>query len=131
MLQTVKPSVIFSHFILLFLLAGCGGSGGGGTSSGNTGNSTTVGDVTLTWNAPTTYANNSTLNPATNLQAYNIYYGTESEVYTKVVSVVNPGTSIINYTLNLPKGNSYYFVVTDIDTSGNESGPSNEVIKTP
>jgi hypothetical protein len=32
-------------------------------------------------------------------------------------------------TLNLPPG-TYYFVVTDVDASGQESGYSNEAMKT-
>jgi hypothetical protein len=60
---------------------------------------------------------------------YKIYYGTSSQSYTQTVSVTNPGTATITKTLNLAPG-TYYFVVTDVDTQGQESGYSMEVSKT-
>jgi hypothetical protein len=45
------------------------------------------------------------------------------------VIVTNPGTATITQTLNLAPG-TYYFVVTDVDTQGQESGYSLEVSKT-
>jgi hypothetical protein len=60
---------------------------------------------------------------------YKIYYGTASNTYTQVVNVTNPGTTTITHTLNLPAG-TYYFVVTDVDSSGQESDYSNEASKT-
>ena len=59
---------------------------------------------------------------------YKIYYGTASNTYTQVMNVTNPGTTTITQTLNLAPG-TYYFVVTDVDTSGQESSYSNEVTK--
>jgi hypothetical protein len=60
---------------------------------------------------------------------YKIYYGTSSGAYTQVVNVTNPGSTTITQTLNLAPG-TYYFVVTDVDSSGQESGYSNEATKT-
>jgi trimeric autotransporter adhesin len=85
--------------------------------------------VTLGWNAPTTNTDGSALNPATDISQYKIYYGTASLTYSQVVSVANPGTSTISKTLNLAPG-TYYFSVTTVDTSGDESSYSNEVMKT-
>jgi hypothetical protein len=85
--------------------------------------------VTLSWDAPTTMTDGSSLNPSTDVSMYKIYYGTASNTYTQVVNVPNPGSTTITYTLSLPAG-TYFFVVTDVDSSGQESDYSNEVIKT-
>jgi len=87
------------------------------------------GVVTLTWDAPTTNTDGSSLNPATDLSMYKVYYGTASQTYTQVVNVANPGTTTITTTLNLSPG-TYYVVVTTVDTSGQESSYSNEAMKT-
>jgi hypothetical protein len=85
--------------------------------------------LSLTWDAPTTNTDGSSLNPATDLSLYKIYYGTASLAYTTVVNVTNPGTTTISQTLNLSPG-TYYFAVTTVDASGQESSYSNEVMKT-
>jgi hypothetical protein len=90
---------------------------------------TSSGAVPLAWDAPTTNTDGSALNPATDLSVYKIYYGTASKTYTQVVSVANPGTTTISQTLNLLSG-TYYVTVTTVDTSGQESGYSNEIVKT-
>jgi hypothetical protein len=87
------------------------------------------GVVTLTWDAPTTFTDGSSLNPLTALSTYKIYYGAAPHIYTQTVNVPNPGTTTITQTLNLSSG-TYYFAVTTVDTLGHESDYSNEVIKT-
>ena len=87
------------------------------------------GVVTLTWDAPTTNTDGSSLNPLTDLSIYKVYYGTASQTYTQMVSVTNPGITTITKTLNLSPG-TYYFTVTTVNISGQESSYSNEVIKT-
>jgi hypothetical protein len=103
------------------------------TSGGITGNTTLTvtggGVATLTWDAPTTNTDGSPLNPATDLTTYRIYYGTASQTYTQTVNVTNPGTATITKTLNLSPG-TYYFVVTTVNTAGQESSYSNEAVKT-
>lgn len=80
--------------------------------------------ATLSWNAPTTNVDGS---PLTDLAGYKVYYGTSSGNYTNQTDVGNVLTSQIT---NLTAGITYYFAVTAYDTSGNESGYSNEVSKT-
>ena len=76
----------------------------------------TSGTATLTWSAST----------SSDVTAYKVYLGTASGVY-------NPPTTVGNLTtyqmLNLTTGQTYYFSVTAVDTSGNESSHSNEVSK--
>lgn len=67
---------------------------------------------------------------ATNLSGYRLYYGTAPGTYLQPpgqgISVGNAAT----YTLmGLSSKTRYYFAVTAFDTSGNESGYSNETFK--
>ncbi len=114
--------------LIITSLFGCGG-GGANLDASSSGNSDQTATVTLAWDAPTTNTDGSPLNPATDLSQYKIYYGTESLTYTTVVNVTNPGTTTISQTLNLSPG-TYYFSVTTVDASGQESSHSNEVMKT-
>jgi len=57
---------------------------------------------------------------------YNVYVGTASGVYGPPINVGNVTSYVVN---NLVIGNTYYFVVTDYNTSGVESAPSNQVSK--
>ncbi len=81
------------------------------------------GVATLSWNAPTANADGTPLN---DLAGYKVYYGNSSGTYSQNISVGNVTTYIVN---NLSEGLTYYFAVTAYDTSGNESGYSNEVSK--
>jgi hypothetical protein len=65
---------------------------------------------------------------APDLAGYRIYYGTSSRSYGPYIPV---GKGVTTYTLNgLVDGNTYYFALTAVDSSGNESGYSAEVSKT-
>jgi len=70
--------------------------------------------VTLAWDAST--------DPS--IAGYKVYYGASSRSYQVVIDVGN----ITTYTIsNLQSGSPYYFATTDYNTSGLESGYSNEV----
>ena len=69
--------------------------------------------VTLAWDA----------NPEPDIAGYRLHYGTESGVFPQMVDVGNVTTSV----LTLPKGGTYYAVVTAYNTASLESLPSNEV----
>jgi hypothetical protein len=65
---------------------------------------------------------------APDLAGYRVYYGTSSRSYGPYIPI---GSSVTSYTLNgLVDGRTYYFALTAVDTSGNESGYSAEVSKT-
>ncbi|MGV7223098.1 MAG: fibronectin type III domain-containing protein [Nitrospinales bacterium] len=69
--------------------------------------------VTLRWQA----------NQEADISSYNVYYGTQSRTYGLPIPVGN----VTSYTVeNLNEGFTYYFSVTAVDTSGNESGYSEE-----
>ena len=77
-----------------------------------------AGSATLKWKP----------NTESDLAGYRIYYGTSSRSYGPFVSVDKNATQ---YTVeNLQEGNTYYFALTAVDSSGNESGYSEEVSKT-
>lgn len=83
-----------------------------GSSSPPSSNST----ATLTWN----------VNTSSSVAGYKVYMGTASGVYSLPTDVGNVLTYQVN---NLQVNTTYYFAVTDYNTSGVESGFSNEVSK--
>jgi hypothetical protein len=113
---------------LFIILAGCGGGSGG---VGATAGLTTTGTVSLTWDAPTTRTDGTSLNPATDLTTYKLYYGTSPGNYTQYIDVKPNVTApyTTTDTVTLVSG-TYYFVVTAVDTLGNESAYSADVVRT-
>lgn len=86
------------------------------TSSTLTSTTSSTNTASLTWNAST----------SSNVAGYNIYMGTASGVYGPPINVGN----VLTYQVtNLQSGTTYYFAVTDYDSSGNQSGFSNVVSK--
>jgi hypothetical protein len=73
--------------------------------------------VTLTWDP----------NSETDLAGYEIYYGTSSGNYQWNIDVGNVTTYTVN---SLNTGVTYYFAATAYNTTGLESGYSNEVVYT-
>lgn len=108
---------IVSIFVTLSIYS-CGG-GGGGTSATTSG---TGNSATLTWDAPTTNADGTSL---TDLGGYKVYYGTSSGNYTDSIDVGN----VTTYTIDKLSPGTYYFAVTAYDIWGNESVRSDEVKK--
>ena len=97
------------------------------TATGATTN--TVG-VTLTVNPPATSSATLTwdANTEPDLASYRIYRSTTPGVYGAALATIPTGTT--NYVATgLQVGTTYYFVVTAVDLSDNESQPSNEVSK--
>jgi hypothetical protein len=118
-----------------FVFAGCGNgtspSSAGGTSSDgsgiNIGGDTGSGQpsktgTTLSWDAPTT---NEDGTPLADLAGYKIYYGSSSGSYTGSVTA----GAVTNYVLTDLTPGAYYIAVTAYNSSGDESGYSNEVSK--
>ena len=72
------------------------------------------GQVTLAWDA----------NTSPGIAGYKVYYGSASGSHSYVIDVGN----VTSYTVpNLQDGTTYYFASTVYDTSGQESGYSNQV----
>jgi hypothetical protein len=81
------------------------------------------GVITLKWQPP---AENVDGTPVSDLAGYRIYYGERSREYTNHEAVPNPRA--MSHDVPVVSG-SYYFAMTVLDSSGNESGYSNEVVK--
>ena len=71
--------------------------------------------ATISWNA----------NTEPDMASYNVYRGTTSGVYTSHNTITHPTTSF--FPPDLLVDTRYFFVVTAVDTSANESANSNEV----
>jgi hypothetical protein len=84
-----------------------------------------TGSATLSWTAPTQNTDGS---PLTDLAGYRIKWGTSQGSYPNSATINNPG--ITTYMVENLAPNTYYFVATAFDTSGNESGNSNAASKT-
>ena len=82
------------------------------------------GSITLSWTAPTQNEDGSAL---TDLAAYKFYYGTSPGSYSNQVRVDNPGLTM--YVLENLTPATYYVAATAINSSGVESGFSNEAIR--
>lgn len=78
----------------------------------------------LSWQTPTENVDGTAL---TDLAGFKLYYGTSSGSYSDSLNIAGPSTT--SYTLTLPSG-EYYFAMTALDDDGNESGYSNEVVRT-
>ena len=67
---------------------------------------------------------------ATNLSGYRLYYGTTPGSYLQPYGQgISAGNATTFTLMGLSSSTRYYFAVTAFDTSGNESGYSNEVFK--
>lgn len=85
--------------------------------------------VTLAVTAPQSSTAELSWDPNTesDLAGYKVYAGTSSRSYGPPIDVGNVTSFKV---INLAKGQTYYFAVTAYNTSGAESGFSNEVSKT-
>lgn len=82
-----------------------------------------LGSATLSWTPPTENADGSQLN---DLAGYRVRWGTQTGSHPNMIEVRNPG--IASYVVNNLAPGRYFFVVSAIDMSDNESPPSNEAI---
>ncbi len=111
----LKASLRLFLLFLLWSLSACGGAGGGGENGG-------ANSVTLAWDRPGTNIDGA---PLTDLVGYVIYYGGEPDFYLypeKLLGRQEVKENSVTIT-NLWPG-VYYFVVTAVDTYGNESEPA-------
>lgn len=140
MATTLLRDVLFVATTLVLVACGSGGgdSGGGSSSSGNALAAATSAaaaaastaaaptatpsatSVALAWNA----------NTDADLASYKVYVSTSSGMYGAAVATVpKPSTSFV--VTGLQTSVTYFFVITAVDTSGNESPRSAEVSATP
>lgn len=100
--------------------------GSGISDSGNTGSGVVVSVLSkIYWTAPTYRTDNSILQTS-EIAFFRIYYGTESGVYLSAVEIYYPDTSV-NLSILGSYQDTYFVVVTTIDTGGRESSYSEEI----
>jgi fibronectin type 3 domain-containing protein len=118
---------------IFLVLSGCGAGGSNGTDerpddttppNAPTGLSGTSGDteIVLRWDTV----------PASDLKEYKVYRATSTSI--EDISSRNPVSSLSDTSFTdtgLTNGTEYSYVVTAVDDSGNESGPSTLLEKTP
>ncbi len=128
--KTAYLSCLGTTVVVLSFLAACGQPTSRDFSGDASGNDDTA---QLSWNAPTTNADNSVL---TDLAGYRIYWGTSGGTYGDNRDIGLPDCETVEenvvcrYALNgLDKG-AYFFAVTAYNAGGYESIMSNEVSKT-
>jgi hypothetical protein len=86
---------------------------------------TALGNVTLSWIAPT---QNSDGSPLMDLAGYKIYYGKSSRNYDHEIRINNPGMT--TYVVDNLVSDAYYFAAKSFNTSNVESSYSGEVVRT-
>ena len=87
--------------VVLAILSGCGG--GGASSSGD---GTPLPAKTLSWAAPDSYTDSTSLNPMTDLDGFEIYVNesgsfSNGDIPNAVVSAVDPQTHTLTTSFNL------------------------------
>lgn len=82
------------------------------------------GSMSLSWVAPSENVDGS---PLTDLAGYRVYYGDSTRNYSDMTDVSSPTS--VETTITLASGD-YFVAMTALDQDGNESGYSNEVMKT-
>ena len=99
-----------SAMILLGILSGCGGGGASSSSDGTPlladGGGTPLPAKILSWAAPESYTDNTTLNPMTDLDGFEIYVNesgsfSNGDIPNAVVSAVDPQTHTLTSSFNL------------------------------
>lgn len=83
-----------------------------------------VGSATVSWDIPTTNADGTMLS---DLDGFIVYYGTQSGSYTQSVRVTDPTVNSV-VIADLATG-TWFFAVSAVDESDNESALSQEVSK--
>jgi hypothetical protein len=84
----------------------------------------TAGGTTISWQPPTENVDGS---PLDDLQQYRIYVGSSPQSYDQQIEVTDPRAN--SQFVALERG-EYHVAMTAVDRDGNESGYSNEVVKT-
>ena len=77
--------------------------------------------VNVSWEAPDSRADGSSLNPD-DIAMFTIYYGQSENSLDSTVEINDP--TLRSYGLTLGSSGNYFFTVTTTDTSGSESQPS-------
>jgi hypothetical protein len=89
-------------------------------------NTVTTGNITVAWVAPSTRTDGSPLN-LSEIAGYRLYMGSNANNLSPVVDV--DGSTINDHVVEDLEMGTYYFAITALDQTGNESDLSNVVAK--
>lgn len=107
-----------SAMLLLGILSGCGGGGaassGGGTPPPADGGGTALPAKILSWAAPESYTDNTSLNPLTDLSEYEIFVNesgsfADTDAPKAIVSAVDTTTHTLTSSFNLASLSPYLY----------------------
>ena len=110
---------------LVLSLVACAGGGTSGLSDPSDPGSS--GSIALSWVAPSEREDNTGLQ-LSEIEGFRIYYGTEAGVYQNQLAV-NDSTAEQVQIVDVTSG-TYYIVMTTVDTEGQESVYSSELVVT-
>jgi hypothetical protein len=110
---SVRPSGRLFILLLLLLLVAC-----------NSGTGVDEQFPTLSWNPPSERENGFPI-ALSEIAGYRVYYGVSADEYPHRFDITD-GTAVQTKIQSLPPGD-YVFVITTLDTSGQESRYSEEV----
>lgn len=126
-------------FLSLMFIFGCGGGGSSADSSANAGGGipTALAPMTINWVPPVAYSDNTSLNPTTDLNDYEIYISqsgvfSDADSPAAVVAAVDPGThqvvtsfDLVNLSPFLTRGVIYFVSMRSVAVDGLKSEFSN------
>lgn len=107
--------------MVLALIAVLGGCGGQSSQASSTSAASASAIPSLTWQAPATREDGSSLAP-NEIRGYRLYYKLVTESTYKAITLSDPSTTSL--TLSGFSPGRYDFYVTAVDTNGLESPPS-------
>ncbi len=131
MFAGIRRAVILAFIASAVAFSGCGGGGGSASSEGTSGIPLT--SKVLSWEAPTSYVDNSTMNPVTDLDRFEIYVNetgtfTDADVPMAELLAVDSQTSTLatsfdlaNLSPNVTAGPRYYVSLRAVAITGLKS----------
>jgi len=124
-----SPKLPIGVFLLVMCvgLIGCGGGGGGGGGGQTSITGVKVGSASLSWAAPTTKIDSTSLSMS-EVGGYKVYVGSSESTLVLYADISDPYQ--MEYVVESLNAGTHYFAVTAYSLSGAESDFSSVVSKT-
>ena len=129
----IRRAVFLALIIALAAFSGCGGGGSSSESGTPPPSGTPLPARVLSWEAPTSYADTTAMNPVTDLDRFEIYVNesgsfTDADTPMAAVSAVDPSTGnlatsfdLANLSPHLTVGPQYYVSLRAVALTGLKS----------
>jgi len=92
----------------------------------STNKNSAIADINLSWVAPAEREDNAPIS-LSEIAGFKVYFGTAQGQYSNNI-VINDGSAVGHTLTSMPAGDTYYVVITTLDTEGRESQFSPEVV---